>query len=76
MRKIRKFLDLKQSQIAYAMDISPSGYSKLERGEIPNPSLIRLEQFSEISGVTLTDLLSKSADELIQVLVEQKKQKH
>ena len=74
MRKIRKFLDLKQSQIAYAMNISSSGYSKMERGEIPNPSLTRLEQFSEISGRTLTDMLSKTADELIQVLVDQKKQ--
>ena len=70
MFQIRTFLGLKQSDIAFRMnDISPAAYGKLERGEIRNPSIVRLEQFAEIVGLPLTDFLSKNSDELIQQII-------
>jgi len=72
MRKIRKFLDLKQAEIAHEMDISTSGYSKIERGEIFHFSLARLEQFANITGLPVLNLLSKSTDELIHLIIERR----
>jgi transcriptional regulator with XRE-family HTH domain len=71
MYRIRTFLGLKQADIAFGMDdISPAAYGKLERGEVRSPSIKRLEQFADITGIPLNDFLQKGPDELIQQLIE------
>ena len=71
MFKIRTFLGLKQSDIAFQMnDISSAAYGKLERGELLNPSIKRFVQFTTIVGLPLADFFSKSSDELIQQILD------
>ena len=50
MRRLREARDLNQQNVADEMDMSLSGYAKMERGET-NPSWKNIEKFAEIIGV-------------------------
>lgn len=57
IRMLRKVKQLSQQEMAEKLNLSPTGYSKIERGE-RRIDITRLEKIAEIFGMELTELLS------------------
>lgn len=57
LRAIRQMRALSQEQMAEILKMSVSGYAKIERGE-SDPTLSKIEQFSEHLGLNMNELLS------------------
>lgn len=57
IKKLRELIGITREQIADELELSASGYSKLERGEI-ELSVIRLLQISKILNVQFEDLIN------------------
>lgn len=57
----RKLNHLSQEEMAEKLNISPSGYARIERGEV-RISIERLEQISQILNVDLYELLPGKDD--------------
>jgi transcriptional regulator with XRE-family HTH domain len=57
IRKLREARDLNQAQMAAKLKITPSAYSKIERG-ITDPSVGRLDQIAVILKVDIQDFFS------------------
>jgi transcriptional regulator with XRE-family HTH domain len=56
IRKIREMRDLTRDYVAAELEMSTSGYGKIERGEI-DLTLSKLSKISVIFGISMTDLL-------------------
>jgi transcriptional regulator with XRE-family HTH domain len=56
IRKIREMNDLTRDYVAAELEMSTSGYGKIERGEI-DLTLSKLVKISSIFGVSVIDLL-------------------
>jgi len=56
IRKIREMSDLTRDYVAAELEMSTSGYGKIERGEI-DLTLSKLVKICSIFGVSITDLL-------------------
>lgn len=57
IRMLRELRNFSQKHMADELDLSLSGYGKLERGET-DPSYSRLKQIAEILSVSVEDLIS------------------
>ena len=57
IRSARELKNWSQEEMAEKLEMSPSGYAKIERGET-QISLPRLEQISQILEINIVDLLS------------------
>jgi transcriptional regulator with XRE-family HTH domain len=56
IRKIREMNNLTRDYVAGELEMSTSGYGKIERGEI-DLTISRLHKIAAIFGVSVTDLL-------------------
>jgi transcriptional regulator with XRE-family HTH domain len=56
IRRIREMNDLTRDYVAAELQMSTSGYGKIERGEI-DLTLSKLYKISAIFGISITDLL-------------------
>jgi transcriptional regulator with XRE-family HTH domain len=56
IRRIREMNDLTRDYVAAELQMSTSGYGKIERGEI-DLTLSKLYKISAIFGISVTDLL-------------------
>jgi transcriptional regulator with XRE-family HTH domain len=56
IKKIREMNDLTRDYVAGELQMSTSGYGKIERGEI-DLTLSKLSKISDIFGVSITDLI-------------------
>jgi transcriptional regulator with XRE-family HTH domain len=56
IKKIRELNDLTRDYVAAELEMSTSGYGKIERGEI-DLTLSKLYKISIIFGVSVTDIL-------------------
>jgi len=63
IRSIRRFLTLKQSDMAQRLGISNEAYGKIERGKT-HISLVRLQQIALVFGLEPTQILQLSEPEL------------
>ena len=66
---IKKFRELKnftREKMAADLDLSLSGYSKIERGEI-DLTLSRIQQISQILGVDISQILNFDASQIFNV---------
>lgn len=66
IKRIREMKNISRQQMAEDLDLSLSGYSKLERGEI-DVTLHRIKQISAILGVELSQLLNFDATQVFNV---------
>lgn len=57
IRAMRETKNWSQEEMAEKLNMSVSGYSKIERGET-NPHFSKLEQIAEILGIDLIELIS------------------
>ncbi len=67
IRKLRELRGLTREAVAYEMDISPSGYSKIERGEV-EISLHRLFVLERVLQFDLMQLLQNDIADVISPL--------
>ena len=59
IRDIRITKGLTQENVAYQLEMSNSGYAKIERGEV-DLKISRLSQISDNFGVRLSDIMASS----------------
>ncbi|MGK8249863.1 helix-turn-helix domain-containing protein [Moraxella lacunata] len=64
IKDIRETKGFTQEEIANALEISPSGYSKIERGET-RISIDRLQQIADILEVNIFDLIPNKEHNII-----------
>lgn len=64
IRSARELKNWSQEVMAEKLEMSPSGYAKIERGET-QISLPRLEQISQILEISIVDLLSNEQGDVI-----------
>lgn len=57
IKKYRELKGLTREDIAVELDMSVSGYSKIERGEI-DLTITKLQRISEVLGVSASDILN------------------
>ena len=57
IKKYRELKGLTREVVASELDMSVSGYSKIERGEI-DLTLTKLQKISEVLGVSASDILN------------------
>lgn len=57
IKKYRELKDLTREDVAGQLEMSVSGYSKIERGEI-DLTLTKLQRISEVLGVSASDILN------------------
>lgn len=57
IRTMREAKNWSQEEMAEKLNMSVSGYSKIERGET-NPHISKLEQIAQILGIDLIELIS------------------
>lgn len=57
IKKYRELKDLTREDVAGELEMSVSGYSKIERGEI-DLTLTKLQRISEVLGVSASDILN------------------
>jgi len=58
VRRIRKFKELTQEQVAEAADLHPNYISSVERGE-RNISICNIEKIAKALSVTMAELVSE-----------------
>lgn len=56
IRRIRELKNLTREFVAAELNMSPSGYGKIERGEV-DITISRLYQISDVLGVPLSSVL-------------------
>lgn len=66
MRHLRETRNLSQQNVADEMEMSLSGYAKMERGET-NPSWKNIEKFAEIVGVRAWEVATYGEGQFVQV---------
>jgi transcriptional regulator with XRE-family HTH domain len=66
IKRIREMKNISRQQMASDLELSLSGYSKLERGEI-DVSLNRIQQIAGILGVDLAQLMNFDATQIFNV---------
>src|SRR5689334_11226582 len=66
IKKFRELKDITREQIASDLDMSLSGYSKIERGEI-DLTISRMEKIAELLGVDVSQLLNFDASQIFNV---------
>lgn len=71
LRCLRDHCGFNQSDLAEHMNITQPAYQKMECNTSP-PRLKRLQQIAEFYGISLTDFLSKPAEELIRQIKRSK----
>lgn len=64
IKEIRETKGLTQEEIANALSISPSGYSKIERGET-RLNIDRLQQIADVLEVNVFDLMPNKENNII-----------
>ncbi|OOR90775.1 helix-turn-helix domain-containing protein [Moraxella bovis] len=64
IKDIRETKGFTQEEIAHALKISPSGYSKIERGET-RINIDRLQQIADILEVNIFDLIPNKEHNII-----------
>lgn len=57
IKKYRELKDLTREDVAGELEMSVSGYSKIERGEI-DLTLTKLQRISDVLGVSASDILN------------------
>ena len=55
IKKLRELNDLTQSDMAEKLEMSLSGYAKIERG-ISQPNVAMLERIAKVLGITVNEL--------------------
>jgi len=75
IRAIRRFLHLRQHDMAERLGISIEAYSKLERGKT-RLHLARLQQIADIFGLETNQMMTLDQEELLPMLREKKKAAH
>lgn len=63
IKKFRELKNISRQQMASELELSLSGYSKLERGEI-DVSLSRITQIAKLLGVELSQLLNFDSSQI------------
>jgi transcriptional regulator with XRE-family HTH domain len=63
IKKFRELKNISRQQMASELELSLSGYSKLERGEI-DISLSRINQIAKLLGVELSQLLNFDSSQI------------
>jgi len=63
IKKFRELKNISRQQMASDLELSLSGYSKLERGEI-DVSLSRMTQIAKLLGVELSQLLNFDSSQI------------
>lgn len=58
IKKLRELNDLTQSDMAEKLEMSLSGYAKIERG-ISQPNVAMLERIAKVLGITVNELLTE-----------------
>ncbi len=66
IKKFRELKDLTREQMAANLNMSLSGYSKIERGE-SDLTISKLVQISEVLGISLAQLLSFDASQIFNI---------
>lgn len=66
IKKFRELKNLTRESIAAELDLSVSGYSKIERNEV-DLTLSRIKQISEILGVDVSQILNFDASNIFNV---------
>lgn len=63
IRRIRELMGLTREHVASELNMSPSGYGKIERGEV-DLTISRLLDISKVLNVTTTSLLFLDVEDL------------
>ena len=63
IRRIRELMGLTREHVASELNMSPSGYAKIERGEV-DLTISRLLDISKVLNVTTTSLLFLDVEDL------------
>jgi transcriptional regulator with XRE-family HTH domain len=66
IKKFRELKNISRQQMADDLDLSLSGYAKLERGEI-DVTISRINQISELLGVDVSQLLNFDSSQIFNV---------
>lgn len=66
IKRFRELKNLTRESIASELDLSVSGYSKIERNEV-DLTLSRIKQISEILGVDVSQILNFDASNIFNV---------
>lgn len=69
IKKLRELNELTQSDMAEKLEMSLSGYAKIERG-ISQPNVTMLERIAKVLGVTVNELLNFSNKNLISIICD------
>lgn len=69
IKKLRELNDLTQSDMAEKLEMSLSGYAKIERG-ISQPNVAMLERIAKVLGITVNELLSFNGKNLISIICD------
>jgi transcriptional regulator with XRE-family HTH domain len=75
IRAIRRFLHLRQHDMAERLGISIEAYSKIERGKT-RLHLVRLQQIADIFGMETTLIMTLNLEELLALLREKMNAAH
>ena len=66
IKKFRELKNITREDIAAKLDLSVSGYSKIERGEV-DITLSRLEQIAQVLDVEISQILNFDATQIFNV---------
>ena len=66
IKKFRELKNITREQLAADLNMSLSGYSKIERGEI-DLTLSRIEQISKVLGVDISQMLNFDVSQVFNV---------
>lgn len=66
IKKFRELKNITREQMASDLDMSVSGYGKVERGEI-DLTLSRIQQIAQIIGVDISQILNFDASQIFNV---------
>ncbi|PIE77931.1 MAG: transcriptional regulator [Candidatus Delongbacteria bacterium] len=66
IKKLREKHNWSQEYVSEKLNIAPSSYARMERGET-RLTLERLEQFAEIFNMSISDLIQNNQDNFLQL---------
>lgn len=69
IKKLRELNQLTQSDMAEKLEMSVSGYAKIERG-ISQPNVAMLERIAKVLGISVNELLNFSDKNLISIICD------
>ena len=66
LKQIRELKNLTREYVAYELNMSSSGYGKIERGDV-DLTLSKLMKIAEIFGVSVEFIFNFNAEELLKI---------